>query len=149
MEKKTGREKEVIKQVDAELDPFEIDFLPEFLVDRGPRKPFVNQYDVVIGDHDYESEQSPLNHWSIDTDPSVMAGDEWVHPFKDIGFHTAENKDYFEQGIVPQAGIFMHPDKDVAYEAFNQEVGGAIGDDNQDSQDNLNDKRGTDAEEKL
>ncbi len=112
--------------VDAELDPFEINFLPQFLVDRGPRKPFINSHGVVIGDHEYESEQSPLQQWSLDTDPAEMSGDEWVHPFKDIGFHTAENKDYFEKGIVPQGGIYMHPDKDVAYEAYNQEVGGAL-----------------------
>jgi hypothetical protein len=101
---------------DPELDPFEIDFLPEFREGRGPRGPFVNSQGVVIGDHDYESEHSPLEQWSRDTDPAVMAGDEWVHPFKDIGFHTKENRDYFERGIPPRGGIFMHPDKDVAYE---------------------------------
>jgi hypothetical protein len=126
MEQKPEREKEVIEEADAELDPFEINFLPQFMDNRGPRKPFINQYDVVIGDHNYESEQSPLMNWSLDTDPSIMSGDEWVHPFKDIGFHTAENKDYFEKGIMPQGGIYMHPDKDVAYEAFNLETGGAL-----------------------
>jgi len=120
------REKIVIEEVDPELDPFEINFLPKFMDNRGPRKPFVNQYGVVIGDHEYESEESPLENWSVDTDPSDMSGDEWVHPFKDVGFHTAENKDYFEKDIEPQGGIFMHPDKDVAYEAFNQVTGGAL-----------------------
>lgn len=127
MERNPDREKDTMEEVDAELDPFEINFIPQFLENRGPRKPFVNSQGVVIGDHEYESEQSPLNQWSVDTDPSVMAGDEWVHPFKDVGFHTAENKNYFENGIEPQGGIFMHPDKDVAYEAFNQETGGALG----------------------
>ncbi len=98
------------------LDPFEIEFLPEFTENRGPREPFVNEHGVVIGDHVYESPNSPLENWDKDTDPFVMAGDEWVHPFKDIGFHTAENRDYFEKGISPQSDIFMHPDKDVAYE---------------------------------
>ncbi len=100
-----------------ELDPYEIEFLPEFRQGRGPEEPFVNQYGVVIGDHMYESEHSPLQQWSEDTDPAIMSGDEWVHPFKDIGFHTEENRAYFEKGIPPQAGIFMHPDKDVAYES--------------------------------
>lgn len=127
MENKPDHEKDIIEEVDPDLDPFEINFLPKLMNNRGPRQPFVNQYGVVIGDHEYESEQSPLNNWSVDTDPSVMSGDEWVHPFKDVGFHTAENKDYFEKGIKPQGGIFMHPDKDVAYEAFNQETGGALG----------------------
>jgi hypothetical protein len=104
-----------------ELDPFEIEFLPEFQEGRGPQAAFVNKHGVVIGDHEYESEQSPLQQWTIDTDPEVMAGDEWVHPFKDIGFHSPENKDYFEKGITPQGGIFTHADKDVAYETFSGE----------------------------
>jgi hypothetical protein len=130
MEDMPNDEKEIIADGDpkmnAALDPFEINFLPEFLKGRGPRQPFVNRHGVIIGDHNYESEQSPLHNWSINTDPEVMSGDEWVHPFKDIGFHTAENMEYFEQGIEPQGGILMHPDKDVAYEAYNQEVGGAL-----------------------
>jgi hypothetical protein len=99
-----------------DLDPFEIEFLPEFEENRGPRQPFVNKYGVLIGDHMYESSNSPLNEWTTNTDPFVMAGDEWVHPFKDIGFQTEENREYFERGIAPQGGRFMHPDKDVAYE---------------------------------
>jgi hypothetical protein len=99
-----------------DLDPFEINFLPQFKKNRGPRQPFVNQHGVLIGDHDYESPNSPIMQWDKNTDPSVMAGDEWVHPYKDIGFHSAENRDYFEKAIPPQSGIFMHPDKDVAYE---------------------------------
>jgi hypothetical protein len=98
-----------------ELDPFEINFLPQYKQGRGPKGPFINQYGVVIGDHEYLSAQSPLEQWTENTDPSVMAGDQWVHPYKDIGFHTTENRKYFEQGIAPQAGTFMHPDKDAAY----------------------------------
>jgi hypothetical protein len=100
----------------SELDPYEINFLPEFEEGRGPREPFINEYGVVIGDHIYESENSPLEQWDENTDPAVMAGDQWVHSFKDIGFQTEENRDYFEKGVQPQSGIFMHPDKDVAYE---------------------------------
>ncbi|MCD1258716.1 DUF3905 domain-containing protein [Paenibacillus athensensis] len=101
----------------SSLDPFEIEFLPQFEQGRGPREPFVNRHGVVIGDHDYESANSPLENWSADTDPSVMAGDEWVHPFKDVGFQTDANRDLFERGIAPQGGIFMHPDKNAAYDA--------------------------------
>jgi hypothetical protein len=99
------------------LDPFEINFLPQFEQGRGPREPFVNEYGVTIGDHIYESPESPLSQWTKDTDPFVMVGDQWVHPFKDIGFRTEENRNYFEKGILPsaQGGRFMHPDKDVAY----------------------------------
>jgi hypothetical protein len=100
----------------TELDPFEINFLPQFRQGRGPEDPFINQYGVIIGDHEYVSEQSPLEQWTENTDPAVMSGDQWVHPYKDIGFQTTENREYFEQGIQPQSGIFMHPDKNTAYE---------------------------------
>ncbi|MDQ0060454.1 DUF3905 domain-containing protein [Paenibacillus harenae] len=102
---------------DPELDPYEIEFLPEFREGRGERAPFVNEHGVIIGDHDYESSNSPLTQWSVETDPAIMAGEQWVHPFKDVGFLTAENRDYFEQRIAPQAGIFMHLDKNAAYGA--------------------------------
>ncbi|MDQ0902497.1 DUF3905 domain-containing protein [Paenibacillus sp. V4I7] len=107
-------------QNQSDLDPFEIEFLPQFEQGRGPREAFVNEHGVVIGDHDYESDNSPLMNWTVETDPEVMAGDEWVHPFKDIGFQSAENRDYFEKGIVPQSGIFMHPDKDVSYDPYKE-----------------------------
>ncbi|HZG74555.1 MAG TPA: DUF3905 domain-containing protein [Paenibacillus sp.] len=100
---------------DPALDPYEIEFSPEHRESRGPRGAFVNEHGAVIGDHDYESPQSPLENWSKDTDPTVMAGDEWVHPYKDVGFHTEENRDYFEKGIPPKGGIYMHPTIDVAY----------------------------------
>lgn len=102
---------------DPALDPYEIEFLPEFREGRGERAPFVNEYGVVIGDHEYESSNSPLSQWSVETDPAIMAGEQWVHPFKDVGFQTAENREYFEQRIAPQAGIFMHLDKNAAYGA--------------------------------
>jgi len=103
-------------QMSSELDPFEINFLPQFQEGRGPHEAFVNEHGVVIGDHEYASENSPLEQWTAETDPSVMAGDEWVHPYKDVGFQSAENRDIFEKGIAPQSGIFTHPDKDVSYE---------------------------------
>ncbi|MBP1157555.1 MULTISPECIES: DUF3905 domain-containing protein [unclassified Paenibacillus] len=103
---------------DSELDPFEINFRPEFEQNRGPREPFVNEHDVLIGDHVYQSNHSPLEQWNENTDPAIMSGDGWVHPFKDVGFHTTENKELFERGIAPQGVPFMHPDKDVAYPAF-------------------------------
>jgi hypothetical protein len=102
---------------DPALDPFEIEFAPEHREGRGPRSAFVNEHGVVIGDHDYESPQSPLENWSKNTDPTVMAGDEWVHPYKDVGFHTDENRDYFEKGVPPKGGIYMHPTIDVAHPA--------------------------------
>jgi hypothetical protein len=114
MSDRGGAEDVPEKDVHA-IDPFEIEFLPQFRTGRSPHEPFVNEFGVVIGDHDYESAESPLEAWSKDTDPAVMAGERWVHPYKDIGFHTAENRDLFERGIPPKSGIFMHPNKDAAY----------------------------------
>lgn len=99
----------------VEPDPFEINFLPEFREGRGPQEPFINEYGVLIGDHMYASPHSPLEQWTEETDPEIMSGDIWVHPYKDIGFHSAENKDYFEKGILPGSAHFMHPHQDVAF----------------------------------
>lgn len=76
--------------------------------------PFVNEHGVVIGDSFYDSSNSPLNQWSKETDPSVMAGDEWVHPTNDIGWNTDENIDLVEKQKAPQGAPFMHPTKDVS-----------------------------------
>ncbi|ALS24240.1 MULTISPECIES: DUF3905 domain-containing protein [Paenibacillus] len=103
---------------DSELDPFEINFRKGLDRNRGPREPFVNEHGVLIGDHEYQSEHSPLEQWTENTDPAIMSGDGWVHPYKDIGFHTTENKELFEKGNIPQGAPFMHPDKDAAYPAF-------------------------------
>ncbi len=76
--------------------------------------PFVNEHGVIIGDSFYDSPNSPLNQWTKETDPSVMAGDEWVHPTNDIGWNTDENIDLVERQKPPQAAPFMHPTKDVS-----------------------------------
>lgn len=79
------------------------------------REPFVNEYGVVIGDSFYDSPNSPLNNWSTDVDPAIMAGDQWVHPTNDIGCNSEENEELLESGIPPQGVPFMHPTKDVSY----------------------------------
>lgn len=107
---------DVIKALgDPALDPFEINFMPQYREKDKSVGAFVNSYGVVIGDHEYESPSSPLEKWSKDTDPSIMRGSEWVHPYKDIGFRTADNRERFEQGKIGKGGIFMHPTTDVAY----------------------------------
>lgn len=122
------------------FDPFEINFLPQFEKKRGPREPFVNQYGVWIGDHMYESPNSPLQQWSAETDPAIMSGDEWVHPFKDIGFQTEENREYFEKGIPPQGARFMHPTLDVAYEDNLEHWDGEPADENKQVMENRNEE---------
>jgi len=46
--------------------------------------------------------ETPLDNWSKDVDPAIMAGDEWVD--KEL-----------ELRIPPQMGLFMHPMYDVSY----------------------------------
>lgn len=76
--------------------------------------PFVNKYGVVIGDSEYESEQSPLENWSKDVDPAIMSGSEWVHPTNDIGWNTPENRELIEDEIEPTKP-FRHPTYDSSY----------------------------------
>jgi hypothetical protein len=76
--------------------------------------PFVNKHGVTIGDSTYASANSPLENWSEETDPAIMAGDEWVHPTNDIGWNTTENNELLENKRKPQASPFMHPTKDVS-----------------------------------
>ncbi|WP_102347174.1 DUF3905 domain-containing protein [Bacillus sp. Marseille-P3661] len=75
--------------------------------------PFVNEHGVVIGDSFYDSPNSPLNNWSDEIDPAIMAGDEWVHPTNDIGWNTTENRELVE-GMSPKGVPFMHPTLDVS-----------------------------------
>ncbi|TCJ02581.1 DUF3905 domain-containing protein [Cytobacillus praedii] len=76
--------------------------------------PFKNSQGVIIGDSYYASENSPLENWSVEVDPAIMAGDEWVHPTNDIGWNTTENKELLERKKKPHAYPFMHPTKDVS-----------------------------------
>lgn len=76
--------------------------------------PFVNKYGVTIGDSNYASPHSPLENWSVETDPSIMAGDDWVHPTNDIGWNTTENRELLENKRNKQAYPFMHLSKDVS-----------------------------------
>ncbi|MBA4537356.1 DUF3905 domain-containing protein [Bacillus aquiflavi] len=77
--------------------------------------PYKNSFGVTIGDSKYASENSPLENWNDEVDPSVMAGDEWVHPTNDIGWNSAENRELLEQKRRPKGSPFMHPTKDVSY----------------------------------
>ncbi|WP_141528623.1 DUF3905 domain-containing protein [Bacillus thuringiensis] len=73
------------------------------------QQPFVNQYDVVIGDSKYNSENSPLNNWSDEVDPAIMAGDEWIHPTNDIGWISEENQELLKNESDNKNETFMHP----------------------------------------
>jgi hypothetical protein len=75
---------------------------------------FKNEHGVIIGDSHYASPNSPLENWSDETDPAIMAGEHWVHPTNDIGWNTAENQDLLEKKRKPKAYPFMHPTIDVS-----------------------------------
>lgn len=79
------------------------------------QKPFINEHGVVIGDSFYDSKHSPLNQWSDDVDPAIMAGDQWVHPTNDIGWNTDENRELIESKRKPDGFPYTHPDKDAGY----------------------------------
>ncbi|PFE04064.1 hypothetical protein COE15_09605 [Bacillus cereus] len=73
------------------------------------QQPFINQYDVVIGDSKYNSKNSPLNNWSDEVDPAIMAGKEWIHPTNDIGWISEENQDLLQNETDRTEDSFMHP----------------------------------------
>ncbi|RDU38364.1 DUF3905 domain-containing protein [Neobacillus piezotolerans] len=77
------------------------------------KAPFVNRHGVTIGDSNYSSPNSPLENWSDETDPEIMAGDQWVHPTNDIGWNTTENRELLERRRKPKAVPFMHPQIDT------------------------------------
>lgn len=79
------------------------------------KEPFINDYGVVIGDSNYNSEHSPLNKWSDGTDPAIMSGEQWVHQTNDIGWNTPENRKLLEEKREAKGDLFRHPDKDVSY----------------------------------
>ncbi|MGO0059191.1 DUF3905 domain-containing protein [Brevibacillus fluminis] len=114
MAKDNSREKQTLQQVGIDgTMPHQID-APDFKQStKDMQAPFVNEHGVVIGDSFYNSANSPLNQWSTETDPSVMAGDEWVHPTNDIGWNSPDNKDLLHD--IPPTQPFQHADKDVSY----------------------------------
>ena len=79
--------------------------------------PFINSYGVTIGDSYYTSRESPLENWSKETDPAVMAGKEWVHPTNDIGWNTPENRELLENNKISNDDLFMHPTINTGNEA--------------------------------
>ncbi|MED1565282.1 DUF3905 domain-containing protein [Bacillus paramycoides] len=106
----TLKEKETIQSpILDETLPHQMNF-PSF---KGTRKqmqqPFVNQYDVVIGDSKYNSENSPLTNWSDEVDPAIMAGEEWIHPTNDIGWISEENQELLKNEVDNKNDTFMHP----------------------------------------
>lgn len=75
---------------------------------RSPRQPQPEEHDPRPG-----VSEDPLRHWTVDTDPAVMADDRWVDADNDFGHTAVENKE-LEKGIMPGAR-FMHPMHDTSY----------------------------------
>lgn len=57
--------------------------------------------------------ETPLDHWSRDIDPAMMAGDEWAtdHPGSDPGAERVAE----DQGGARMGAPFMHPEHDTNY----------------------------------
>ncbi|MEK7017562.1 MULTISPECIES: DUF3905 domain-containing protein [Bacillus] len=106
----TLKEKETIQSpILDETLPHQMNF-PSFKgTGKQMQQPFINQYDVVIGDSKYDSTNSPLNNWSDEIDPAVMAGEEWIHPTNDIGWISEENQDLLKNEVDNKNDAFMHP----------------------------------------
>ncbi|EJR03109.1 MULTISPECIES: DUF3905 domain-containing protein [Bacillus] len=106
----TLKEKETIQSpILDETLPHQMNF-PSFKgTGKQMQQPFINQYDVVIGDSKYDSTNSPLNNWSDEIDPAVMAGEEWIHPTNDIGWISEENQELLKNEVDNKNDAFMHP----------------------------------------
>ncbi|CAM4073339.1 MULTISPECIES: DUF3905 domain-containing protein [Bacillus] len=106
----TLKEKETIQSpILDETLPHQMNF-PSFKgTGKQMQQPFVNQYDVVIGDSKYNSENSPLTNWSDEVDPAIMAGEEWIHPTNDIGWISEENQELLKNEVDNKNDAFMHP----------------------------------------
>jgi Protein of unknown function (DUF3905) len=108
------KEKEpIVSPILDETLPHQIDFPSYKGTSKKMEPPFVNKHGVVIGDSKYNSPNSPLNNWSDDVDPAIMAGDEWVHPTNDIGWITPENQELLHKDTVEMKDIFMHPQRGI------------------------------------
>jgi hypothetical protein len=106
----TLKEKETIQSpILDETLPHQMNF-PSFKgTGKQMQQPFINQYDVVIGDSKYDSTNSPLNNWSDEVDPATMAGEEWIHPTNDIGWISEENQELLKNEVDNKNDAFMHP----------------------------------------
>jgi hypothetical protein len=106
----TLKEKETIQSpILDETLPHQMNF-PSFKgTGKKMQQPFINQYDVVIGDSKYDSTNSPLNNWSDEVDPATMAGEEWIHPTNDIGWISEENQELLKNEVDNKNDAFMHP----------------------------------------
>jgi len=56
--------------------------------------------------------ETPLDHWSEDIDPALMAGDEWAAGKRDPG--TVRIRE--QQAGTKMGAPFMHPTHDTGYD---------------------------------
>ncbi|WP_459500939.1 DUF3905 domain-containing protein [Bacillus sp. C1] len=103
------KKKQIHSPILDETLPHQINF-PSFKgTGKQMQQPFINQYGVVIGDSKYNSKNSPLNNWSDEIDPAIMAGKEWIHPTNDIGWISEENQELLQNKPDRTEDPFMHP----------------------------------------
>lgn len=58
---------------------------------------------------------TPLDHWSRDIDPAIMAGDQWVDNEHDPGSQRRDNRVLMSGTVPSPLAPFMHPTHDVTY----------------------------------
>lgn len=58
--------------------------------------------------------KTPLDHWSTDVDPAIMASDEWVGE-GDLGEEMAQKKSPESMAAQSMLGRFMHPQHDAEW----------------------------------
>ena len=56
---------------------------------------------------------TPLEHWSTDIDPAIMAGDEWVE--NSVSSDPGSERIAEQQGGTTMGAPFMHPTHDATY----------------------------------
>lgn len=62
--------------------------------------------------------ETPLDYWSVEVNPAVMSGQQWVDNSRDPGSQTDENEEWNPEvwrRKILAGELFMHPVRDVTY----------------------------------
>ncbi|MFD2169438.1 DUF3905 domain-containing protein [Tumebacillus lipolyticus] len=65
---------------------------------------------------------TPLDNWSRDVDPFIMAGDQYVDNDHDLGTTRRENVEIMNGEINPVMAPFMHPTHDASMRNGDEEI---------------------------
>lgn len=69
--------------------------------------------------------KTPLDNWSVDTDPAIMSGDHWAEeenaPLEQLDFLINGECEEVSTKIEHPYHLFMHPTINVSYGNFKRE----------------------------